>query len=83
MPILYAVGVLLYNFGQAVWRASKDAETRGVVYLTLAVVGVGTWFYHTVEGWSWVDSFYFTMVTLATVGYGDFSPRQPGESCSP
>jgi voltage-gated potassium channel len=48
--------------------------------LTLAMVTVltmlasGTVVYHYLEGWNWVDSFYFTGVTLTTVGYGDFHP---------
>jgi voltage-gated potassium channel len=36
----------------------------------------GTVFYRVVEGWSWVDSFYFCTVTLATVGYGDLAPTK-------
>jgi voltage-gated potassium channel Kch len=47
-------------------------------YLTLLVVlvlGVGTVFYHYVEGFSWIDAYYFSVVTLATVGYGDLAPR--------
>ncbi|GIK84152.1 MAG: hypothetical protein BroJett025_07740 [Patescibacteria group bacterium] len=34
----------------------------------------GTFFYATEEGWSYFDSFYFTFVTITTVGYGDFHP---------
>ena len=35
----------------------------------------GTIFYHFVEKWSWLDSYYFCVVTLASVGYGDFVPK--------
>jgi len=35
---------------------------------------VGTVFYSSYEGWSYIDSFYFSVVTLATVGYGDLHP---------
>ena len=28
-----------------------------------------------VEGWRLFDAFYFGVVTLATIGYGDFSPE--------
>ena len=34
----------------------------------------GTLFYRQVEGWSFLDSLYFSVVTLTTVGYGDLSP---------
>ncbi len=34
----------------------------------------GTLFYRQTEGWSLLDSFYFSVVTLTTVGYGDLSP---------
>jgi voltage-gated potassium channel len=34
----------------------------------------GTLFYRTVEGWSIVDAFYFSVTTLTTVGLGDIAP---------
>lgn len=34
-----------------------------------------TIFYRIVEGWSWIDSAYFSLVTISTVGYGDLSPE--------
>lgn len=45
-----------------------------VAVLALIMLSGGAVFYHFVEGWSWIDSFYFCTVTLATVGYGDFTP---------
>lgn len=42
---------------------------------TLAfVVMTGTIFFHFVEGWSWLDSYFFTVITLSTVGYGVLVP---------
>ena len=32
---------------------------------------VGTAGYHVIEGWSLFDAFYMTIITLATVGYGE------------
>ncbi|MFN7991771.1 MAG: potassium channel family protein [Candidatus Micrarchaeia archaeon] len=32
-------------------------------------------FFHFVEGWSFLDAAYYTTVTIATVGYGDFTPK--------
>ena len=36
---------------------------------------IGTFGFHFIEGWSFVDSFYTTIITLTTVGYGDFTPE--------
>ena len=41
------------------------------------MVIVGTVVFHLLEKWSWVDSLYFTVITLATVGYGDLTPTTP------
>lgn len=42
---------------------------------TLAtIVAGGTVFFHYVEGWSWIDSYFFSVVTLSTVGYGSLVP---------
>lgn len=53
----------------------KDDEFRGLFYSVVVVLVVGTVFYNQVEGWSILDSFYFTVVALTTVGFGDFSPE--------
>ncbi len=34
----------------------------------------GALIYQKLEGWSFVDSLYFTTTTITTVGYGDFTP---------
>lgn len=45
------------------------------VIVTLVIVLVsGTVFFRFVEGWSWLDSYFFTVVTISTVGYGSLVP---------
>ena len=39
---------------------------------------IGAAVYTQFEGWDGVDSVYFCMVTMSTVGYGDISPSLPG-----
>ena len=41
-----------------------------LIGLLVPIVGGGTVFFRIVEGWSWVDAYFFSVITLSTVGYG-------------
>jgi len=43
----------------------------------LILLFIGTALFHALEGWNWVNSFYFTGITLFTIGYGDLVSTQP------
>lgn len=43
-----------------------------------AIVLVGMTGYVWLEGWSWFDSLYMTVITLATIGYGETHPLSNG-----
>jgi voltage-gated potassium channel len=50
---------------------------RLVALLILAVLLAGTVGYVLIEGWSWWDAFYMTVITITTVGYGEVHPLSP------
>ncbi len=61
------------------WRSDKQVLWERYAYRILAIaavgiVALGTVVFHYLEGWSWVDSFYFSAVAGSTVGFGDLSP---------
>lgn len=53
----------------------RDKAYRDLLLTTVVILGIGTIVYHYVEGWKWLDSLYFSAITLTTIGYGDFSPQ--------
>jgi hypothetical protein len=55
----------------------RDRDSRPAIIYALITLLIGTFFYHWVEGWSYLDSLYFCVVSLGTVGYGDFTPTTP------
>ncbi len=59
----------------AVWR---DPETKALPVVAGALIVSGTIFYWRVEDWTIIQSLYFSVVTLTTVGFGDFTPTTPG-----
>ncbi|MEL6633247.1 MAG: potassium channel family protein [Bacteroidota bacterium] len=40
----------------------------------LGWIGIGTVLFHRLEPWTWIQSFYFCVVTITTVGFGDLTP---------
>jgi voltage-gated potassium channel len=53
----------------------SEIKALTIPLLTLGIIYViSILFFHTVEGWNFLDAAYYTTVTLATVGYGDFHP---------
>lgn len=72
MPAFF---ILFYRFLKSLWQGMQDKDFRALFYWVLGILVLGTWFYSKVEGWRVLDSLYFTVITLTTVGYGDFSPK--------
>lgn len=59
-------------------QALSDPGVRVLMGLTTTAVLLAAIVYSRLEGWSLVDSFYFSAVTIATVGYGDLAPKTVG-----
>ena len=74
MTALFGVLSLLLGFFRDLGDIYRDPKTRMLLIWVGILLLVGTIFYSLVEGWSIVDAFYFSTITLTTVGYGDFSP---------
>lgn len=59
-------------------EAEERERLRSSVFLSVSALSVlviiGMVVMHHLEGWSWISSFYFSVTTLATVGFGDLHP---------
>ena len=53
---------------------ARDPEGKVLLAGAATMVAVGMVVYHVLEGWSFLDPLYFSVVTLATVGFGDLTP---------
>jgi voltage-gated potassium channel len=50
----------------------KELKRSAIAFLLLFFSG--TLWYHLAEGWTWLDAVYMTVITLATVGFGETHP---------
>jgi voltage-gated potassium channel Kch len=67
--------IKLHNFLQRIARGFRTHEFQVLSSLTIFMLSLGTSVYHRLEGWNWLDSLYFSVTTLTTVGLGDFAPQ--------
>ena len=62
------------RFFETIKSFLRDKSYRNLLITTNIILAIGTVSFHFIEGWSWIDSLYFSVITLTTIGYGDFSP---------
>lgn len=60
---------------RAIWTLRREPQFVSLALLAAVAIASGTGFYTLVEGLRFVDALYFSVVTLTTVGYGDFAPQ--------
>ena len=72
---MFALIIGITVFVRILWNAMRDPQFRGLAGSVAAVLAAGTTFYSLVEDWSVLDSLYFSVITLTTVGFGDFAPE--------
>lgn len=72
---MFSFFFLVRHFVHSFRRAFKDKEFKGLLFLVILILVLGVTFYTQTEHWSLVDSFYFCVMTLTTVGYGDLTPQ--------
>ena len=56
----------------------KDPHYRSLMGASIVILFGGAAIYSYLEGWRYLDSLYFSAITLTTIGYGDFSPQTDG-----
>jgi voltage-gated potassium channel len=64
----YAEAIMEENY-----RRSRRHLLRGLMALVIIVL-VGALWYRFIEGWTWIDAFYMSVITLTTVGFGETNP---------
>ena len=60
-----------------IWMTKRIKGFYLAAYLLLGLLIVGTLGYELIEGWGLLDSFYMTVITISTVGYGEIKPLSP------
>ena len=75
---LYATIEVLLQLRKFIHFLLLRPAARALFVILLPVILGGVFFYHHVENMSWIDAFYFSIVTLTTVGYGDLAPETTG-----
>ena len=49
-------------------------KVKLALIILIVLLGFGTFYFSETEDWSKTDAFYFSTMTLTTIGYGDYIP---------
>jgi voltage-gated potassium channel len=67
--------ILIVNTIRAIRTLWTDPQFKSLTRLTVIAITSGVVFYWLIEDLSPVNALYFSVTTLTTVGYGDYSPE--------
>ncbi len=63
--------VITFRALRGIWR---DPDSHNILAAAGMLLAAGTLIFMIIEDLSLIDGFYFSFITLATIGYGDISP---------
>jgi voltage-gated potassium channel len=69
---MFSLGFALLRLWQGFTRGFSDTRLRALLLVLFVTMLGGTSFYPNVEGWSWVDPIYYSVMTLATASPDGF-----------
>jgi hypothetical protein len=80
-PFVEMVLGSMQGFLPPVRRPGSPAAYLNAVAVPLVFFALGALLGH-LQGQSWADAFYYSTITLTTVGFGDFTPAGPLQKCA-
>ena len=60
---------------RAIVAAFRVPRIQALLLVSLSIAAIQAVVFMRVEGWRFLDAFYFAIVSMATVGYGDLAPQ--------